>query len=257
MPAWTYIHKWIVRNGDYDNTDYQELEKHQTLNISLSELTEYGASPLHLAVLHDEKLVFHLLRNGIDINHQNKRGETALHWAAHARKLDNVRILLQYGADLSILDEEENSCLHWTAASGGSRTAKILLSHNESILNMKNKEGNTPLAVAIQNEEFVVAKFLLKAGAEYSEVLLEQTNQKNYEAVKILIRYGTNNDKNFQDSYLRNPLHYAALHNHYRLVKLLCEYQPEWKKAKDVKGFLPSRFCHTASDQRIITMLNQ
>lgn len=46
-----------------------------------------------------------LLKNGALVNIANKKGHTALHFAAKRDDLDTIILLLKYGADLNLKDE--------------------------------------------------------------------------------------------------------------------------------------------------------
>lgn len=50
----------------------------------------------------DKKKVDELLQKGADINYQNEKGTTCLHFAAHGAHKDIVQILLSAGADLTL-----------------------------------------------------------------------------------------------------------------------------------------------------------
>lgn len=74
----------------------------------------YGATPLHLAVAHDqENIVGLILDNGADINIRanNLDGASPLAWAAFLGKVRMTKILLNRGADVDALDNHGNNAI--------------------------------------------------------------------------------------------------------------------------------------------------
>jgi hypothetical protein len=54
----------------------------------------------------------------IDINHADKLGRTALHWAAVTGQLDKLELLVSHGADVKRVDEKCRNALHCLFAEG-------------------------------------------------------------------------------------------------------------------------------------------
>lgn len=100
---WKDIHKWIIRYSD-EKPNLLELStmlQYQSVN----EPTPCGSLPLHLAALGQQKYILaFLIPRTLDINHQNKNGCTALHYACRAGNLDNVILLVTNEAKCDITD---------------------------------------------------------------------------------------------------------------------------------------------------------
>ena len=80
----------------------------------------YGATPLHLAVAHDQENIARLiLDNGADINIRanNLDGASPLAWAAFLGKVRLTKILLDRGADVDALDNHGNNAIESLEAS--------------------------------------------------------------------------------------------------------------------------------------------
>lgn len=77
-----------------------------------------------------------------------------------------VKRLLGYGAIIDHLDELGYSPLHWTAENGHLNCLKLLAGAAPSIMNAGNFEGRNPLHLAVVNNHFEVAQYLLKMGID-------------------------------------------------------------------------------------------
>ncbi len=94
-----------------------------------------------------------LLALGADINIQNYKGKTGLHYAAKAGFLKVINLLIENGADLDALDSDGETplfeAIRSTIKSGEKQRAAL-----EALLikganpNVKNRKGQTPLQVA-------------------------------------------------------------------------------------------------------------
>jgi ankyrin repeat protein len=75
------------------------------------EENEYGDTPLIIASHQGNlKLVKLLLNMGANINHKNKKEQTALHNAACNKHMDVVNFLIKHGADTTTLDDLGMTC---------------------------------------------------------------------------------------------------------------------------------------------------
>jgi len=91
-----------------DETAFSLAVDHDLHELALL-LVEYGATISSNALLHCklhgkvDTMAF-LLKHGSDINAQNYKGYTTLHFAAAGGKVDQVQLLLNQNADVSIVD---------------------------------------------------------------------------------------------------------------------------------------------------------
>lgn len=162
-----------------------------------------GATALQWAAIagHVEMMTI-LLAHGADVGAANKDGRTALHYAAAILSgyPEPVRLLGDYRAAANVNGRMGNSSLHEAARARGyceppkmsgsssyaaiksetskaatplhliavrgkPETAKLLIDHDADI-NAKDKDGNTPLAVAIETNNSPVADILRKYEGE-------------------------------------------------------------------------------------------
>ena len=106
-------------------------------------------TPLHWSVYYGKlDIAKMLIRQGADVNARDASGETPMHYAA-ARSTPNLaRLLLENGADVNSADAMDQTPLHFAAIwSGQTRTPEFLIGSGAKV-NVEDKDGNTPLALA-------------------------------------------------------------------------------------------------------------
>jgi len=92
----------------------------------LKETNPSGASVLQIAVAQGNlDLVKFSIENGIDVNHQDKKGQTALHYCAEYNQFEIARYVLEHNGKLDISDKFGNEPL-WTATGNVNRELKGL-----------------------------------------------------------------------------------------------------------------------------------
>jgi ankyrin repeat protein len=102
-----------------------------------------------------------LVKNGADLEVTDTQGHTPLLKALIARNTIVADYLLKNGAKL-----DADSALHETARLGSvDRDVIGFLLRQGANLDNTNGDGNTPLHVAILNDQRVVAKYLITRGA--------------------------------------------------------------------------------------------
>lgn len=94
-----------------------------------------------------------MLKHGANVNHQDKKGKTALHRAAKAGFIETARILLENGASVFIRDQAEETPL-FDAARSTIKKEELQLKAIEILIKagadvtVKNKKGQLPQDVA-------------------------------------------------------------------------------------------------------------
>jgi ankyrin repeat protein len=98
---------------------------------------------------------------------QTKGGQTALHYAAGKGHLPVINAILPH-SDIKLCDGMGQTALHRAATLGQTQVVAILLGHDHSIIDWRDKEGNTALNLAAQEGHNATVKLLLELGAEKS-----------------------------------------------------------------------------------------
>jgi len=139
-----------------------------------------------------------LIKSGFEVNTQNKRGITALHYAVACNKEKMIRLLIDQGANVNILDKRKYTPLYFAAAYNRTKIVNMLIKAgampnigsnpifyavlNNNLPMLKklvtpkinvddtNKRGNTALAMAMQQDSQEMVKFLLSKGADIKKV---------------------------------------------------------------------------------------
>uniref|UniRef100_A0A673M1L9 Histone-lysine N-methyltransferase EHMT1-like n=1 Tax=Sinocyclocheilus rhinocerous TaxID=307959 RepID=A0A673M1L9_9TELE len=96
---------------------------------------------------------------------QDDGGWAPLTWATENMNLEQVKMLISVGADVQIRDKEENVCLHWAAFSGCDEIAQLLLD-KRSDLHAVNIHGDSPLHIAVRQNQLDCVMLFLSRGAD-------------------------------------------------------------------------------------------
>ncbi|MCM8542030.1 MAG: ankyrin repeat domain-containing protein [Lentisphaeraceae bacterium] len=105
-----------------------------------------------------------LIDKGLDVNARNDNGETPLHCGSKGACVGNLEKLIRNGADEFALTLNGDSCLHYAASEGCLSVVSFFLDHCLPV-NLMNKQGKTPLDIAIEAEEYEVAALLTQSAA--------------------------------------------------------------------------------------------
>jgi len=134
--------------------------------------SRYGVTPLSLAcTTGNSAMVEMLLEAGADPNTTLPGCETALMTAARVGTLASVKALLARGARVDAKDERRGqTALMWAAAEGHADVVQMLIEVGADF-NARLSSGFTPLLFAIREGRLDAVRVLLKAGADVNETI--------------------------------------------------------------------------------------
>lgn len=107
---------------------------------------EEGQTPLLLLGYEARELLPIFLDRGVDVNHADNEGRTAL--MLYTDK-DAAKELLRAGADIHMADREGNTALHYALKEGDQSAARFLIKKGADY-NRANNHGDTPAQIAAE-----------------------------------------------------------------------------------------------------------
>lgn len=180
--------------------DIERLSRLLSKNKSINTRNGVGRTMLNDACSNKSIMIAsRLLEMGANVNNADQDGGTPLHDAIEAEvkssKLELVKLLITYGADVNAVSNY-SAPLHFAAYSGDTEIIECLLINGADINNQGRCKTETPLMVALGQENKSAVEILLKKGADVN--LQNSSNGKtaihyaarslNLEMVQLLIR---------------------------------------------------------------------
>lgn len=128
--------------------------------------TELNRFPLHQAVFkNDFSAVERLLKEGSSLSEETDDGQTPLHIAAECGLHYMCRLLIKRGVEIDALDNFGGTALHAAAAcQSGVKVIKVLLKHGADF-RIKDAAGMTPCQLADKYKHYKISAYLKFYGA--------------------------------------------------------------------------------------------
>ena len=146
----------------------------------------------------DEKSLHECFQPLISVDDQDEDGDTLLHLAIISEQKMMVERLLTNGADVNKKSGKSQIPPLNTAIEFNEEIAKLLLKHNKINPNLSSIKGNTALHSAVRFKKNQLFDLLIKKGADINArnqagqtplALALDENEPNYEAAELLIKY--------------------------------------------------------------------
>ena len=183
-----------------------------------------------------------LIKNGAEINSQDKFGNTPLHNATSfvEENDDVISLLLDKGADVNAENYKKWTPLRRVCLRGHQKIAKILLKNNINT-HVRSEGGWTPLLEVVTGNfsgnrsasrkellklllEYDSSSRVINAREAYGETALHIATKKNQkEIVQILLEYGI--DSNYKDLDGRTAKDYASDYGYDDILELFNSFQ--------------------------------
>jgi ankyrin repeat protein len=154
----------------HDDREMTELLVRAGANVKAA--TRYGVTPLSLACTSGNGAVVKLLLEaGADANGALPGGETPLMTAARTGSRAAVKALLEHGALVGVKEERRGqTALMWAAAEGHAPVAQDLIAAGADVT-ARLPSGFTPLLFAVREGHLAVVRGLLEAGADVNDTI--------------------------------------------------------------------------------------
>ncbi|CAH0549306.1 unnamed protein product [Brassicogethes aeneus] len=196
--------------------------------VNINKNNRYGVSALSLATINGNlEIVKDLVRNHADINAQDIDGLSPLMFAVDNNHTETAEYLINQGADVNLRDSKyTGTALHFAAATGNVEIAKVLLSKKADI-DAQDINGNSPLMFAVSNNHTETAKFLINQGADVNLRDSKDNATALHDAaltenVEIAnVLLSKDADIDAQDINGKSPLIFAVSNNHTETAKFL------------------------------------
>jgi len=182
--------------------------------VNVNQATWDGMSGLLVAACSRQNdIVRLLLEYGANVNQEDIYGFNAYWFATHFKDENLKSLLRTYGAIVDdYVDADEHTLLHHCVYKGYFQGIIELMEVNQHLrLNAINRKGDSPLMIAIRNEDLACVKILLREGASI--------HFQNYNTGET-------------------PLHVSVFYNHDAIFKAILEKKPDLEK-RDALGLTP------------------
>ena len=190
-----------------------------------------GNTALHFAASEGHlEVALMLLKLGADVNSQNDEGLTPLQRASQGLRgghRDIAHLFLDNGANVHMPDRRGNTALHYAASEGHLEAARVLLKHNAEV-NSWNEDGYTAFLFALKRQNPDIVQLLLDHNADVhvydwrgDTLLHAAVRNGDLDVCRILLERNVKVDS--QNSYGSTPLLLASEFGFPDLVKLFLD----------------------------------
>jgi ankyrin repeat protein len=162
-----------------DDVDLAKMLVRAGANVKAA--NRYGVTPLSLACTNgNATMVEMLLKAGADPNAPLPGGETPLMTASRTGSLAVVKTLIAHRAAVDSKDERRGqTALMWAAAEGNADVVQALIDADADI-RVRVPSGFTPLLFAVREGHLDVVRVLLTAGADANDAIPGEPRRRGY-----------------------------------------------------------------------------
>ena len=149
--------------------------------------------------------------------------------------------------------------IHDFSKNGDLQAIKALNIKDQTVFNVQNENGYTPLMLAAYYNKTDIISYLLEnkaainASSPYGTALMAAVFKGHKQAVLLLLQHGA--DPNIPDENKATALQMSALFNHNDIAKYLLEYGAD-TNAKDFRGNKALDYAIVKQNETIIKLLN-
>ena len=148
-----------IKRGDID-----QIERHIFWQTDINKINIDGQTPLHESAKAGRVIAAKLLlKSGADLNKLNREGQTALYVALQNGRTQLADMLIkQFNASF----DPTETLFNIVRDNVNDRDVIRFLAQRNANMNSHDSEGDTPLIIAIRNQQRLVAKHLIENNAD-------------------------------------------------------------------------------------------
>ena len=222
----------LYRTDDSGSTYWNNLitiiSKGTLLSASSKETRDIADLIHQVNWLNYKNIISTLIKNGLNINHQDTSGSFALSIASSEEHIKLIKLLLEHRGRVNSQDSEGISSLMEACVSGNNDICQLLLRYGARI-DLQDAKGWTSLMMAVPDGHISVIISLLERGAHIniqdvngtSALMLSCFTGKKAVA-SILLEHGA--DVNLQNTFGMTALMMGVYNGHMEIVELLMRY---------------------------------
>uniref|UniRef100_A0A3Q3JMF0 Uncharacterized protein n=1 Tax=Monopterus albus TaxID=43700 RepID=A0A3Q3JMF0_MONAL len=215
--------------------DVSSTHKHSVITLYrlMFEPNAYGNTPLHVACYNGQDVVVNeLIECGTNVNQVNEKGFAPLHFTAASRHgALCLELLVCNGADVNIRSKDGKTPLHMTAIHGRFSRSQAII-ENGAEIDCEDKNGNTPLHIAARYGHELLINTLITNRADTANVCL---------SLFIILYSDAGFDIDTPDDFGRTCLHAAAAGGNLECLNLLLNTGADFNR-KDSFGRTPLHY---------------
>ena len=181
------------------NRGHQEVSAQLIAGGAHLNLTQSGAANALFAASQNgqESIVRELTDSGAAVNMFTDDGETALMAASKGGNARITKLLLGAGADVSLQNKHGCTALFLASSRGRNEVVQLLVAASAAEADVKDIQGDTPLAIALERGHLRVAEILVEVKADINAKnrdgetpLMIASRKGRLEAVRFLVKNG-------------------------------------------------------------------
>lgn len=176
-----------------------------------------------------------------NINFLHKKGFTPLLLSVFQSFYDMSKLLIEKGANVNMKNSAGNTPLEIAVATNNNELVKLLIKHGADV-NASGNSDKSPLLLAISNQAPDIVWALLENGADINAKMESNgytpihnaIEKNNIIAVRLLIKKGA--DVSIKENSGKTPLDLAIFKGNAQIIDLLKAKEAELIKDKEVQG---------------------
>ena len=206
-----------------------------------------------------------LLARGAAIDALNAAGRAPLHEAilidtALRRKPEVSRVLIEKGANVNLKDRDGSTPLILALAGGSAEIARLLIEKGADV-NKRDADGRAPLAEAVKNKNSEIARLLLEKGVDAAirdkdgmTLLSSALFYGDFASARLLVEKGALLGLNSPDILGTTPLNKALISGRAELARLLIEKGADVNK-RDANAVSPLMAAGSQGEDEFVELL--